>query len=199
MTGPLAPRPAARLTVLVAGTALTALLAVPALGDDREEALGSLPESAWSQSITPLDDGITPLAENITALGENIIPLDTRTTEGEETVISLASDILFDFGEAQIDAAAEEKITELVADVPDGAIVQVHGHTDSISGRDFNQQLSEERAARVADVVAQARPDLELQVEGFGMDEPVEPNEIDGEDNPEGRALNRRVEIRYDG
>jgi len=37
---------------------------------------------------------------------------------------------------------------------------------------------------------AESGPDLELQVKGFGETEQVEPNETNGEDNPEGRALN---------
>ena len=86
-----------------------------------------------------------------------------------------------------------------MAEVPQGAAVQVHGHTDSISDRAFNQTLSEQRAQTVAGAITQHRPDLQLEVAGFGMDQPVEPNEVNGEDNPEGRALNRRVEIRFSG
>lgn len=37
-----------------------------------------------------------------------------------------------------------------------------------------------------------------FEVGGFGSAEPVAPNDNDdGSDNPEGRALNRRVEITY--
>jgi outer membrane protein OmpA-like peptidoglycan-associated protein len=37
-----------------------------------------------------------------------------------------------------------------------------------------------------------------FDVSGKGESEPVAPNENDdGSDNPDGRALNRRVEIRY--
>lgn len=161
--------------------------------------LDDLSDSALRSSITSLDPRISPLDPRIQHLEPRITPLDTRTTEGEETVISLASDILFEFGESDVDARAEAKVVELVQDVPDGATVQVHGHTDSISGKELNQQLSEDRAATIAAIIEEARPDLQLEVEGFGMDRPVEPNEVDGEDNPEGRALNRRVEIRYDG
>lgn len=175
------------------------LAATPALADDPADAVDALPDSAWAQSITPLSENVTVLDENVTVLSENIVPLDTRTTEGAETVISLSSDILFEFGESTIDDRAEDTIAELVADVPDGATVQVHGHTDSIGPEDFNQTLSEDRAATVADVIERARPELELEVEGFGMHEPVEPNEVNGEDSPEGRALNRRVEIRFAG
>lgn len=165
-------------TVLVALSSLA--LAAPAVAVDEE-------------------DRITPLEKNITQLEENITPLEQELTDGEQTVISLSSDILFEFGESTITDTAEQKIADLVDDVPDGATVQVHGHTDSIGEEDFNQKLSEDRAETVADVISEARSDLDLEVEGFGLHEPVEPNEIGGEDNPEGRAKNRRVEIRYEG
>lgn len=185
-----------------ASAALVSLvLTVPAVAstDGPRDAVDALPESAWGASITALDDGITALDRRVTVLDPRTTAFESRTTEGEETVITLASDILFAFGEATIGPSAEAKILELVAEVPDGATVQVHGHTDSVSGREFNQTLSEKRAETVAEIVREDRPDLELEVEGFGLDRPVEPNEVNGEDNPEGRALNRRVEIRYHG
>lgn len=55
------------------------------------------------------------------------------------------------------------------------------------------------RAQAVADAVAAARPDLVLEVAGRGEAEPAAPNEQGGEDNPEGREQNRRVELRYTG
>lgn len=186
--------PAAAALVSLALTAPAA-----ATTDGPEDVVDALPDSAWPASITALDDGITALDRRVTELDPRITPFESQTTEGAETVITLASDILFAFGEDTIGPAAETKIQELVADVPGGATVQVHGHTDSISGRGFNQTLSEERAETVAEVIREDRPDLDLDVEGFGMDDPEEPNELNGEDNPEGRALNRRVEIRYDG
>jgi len=178
----------------------TALLAVPsvATADDPQDIVDRLPESAYAASITPLDDGITALENNVTALQRNIVEMDRQTTAGEETVISLASDILFDSDEATVPEQASTKVGDLVAGIPDGAAVDVHGHTDSIDTDEYNQDLSERRAEAVADILEEVRPDLELQIEGFGEREPVEPNEVDGEDNPEGRALNRRVEIRYE-
>ena len=40
--------------------------------------------------------------------------------------------------------------------------------------------------------------DLEVTAKGFGESEPVESDEKNGKDDPEGRAKNRRVEIRYE-
>ncbi|WP_022925225.1 OmpA family protein [Serinicoccus marinus] len=160
-------------------------------GDSVEDALRWVTPDVLAASVTSLDPQVVQLVEEIT-------PVETRSTEGEETVISLASDVLFEFGEADVTGAAEDKITELVADVPDGATVQVHGHTDSIGTSEDNQELSEERADTVAQIIGRSRPDLQLEVEGFGEDEPVAPNEEGGEDDPEGRALNRRVEVRFE-
>lgn len=181
--------------------ALLLALPVPAVAtvEDRDAVIASFPDSAYAQSTHPLDVNVHELDRNVHELAENISPFESTTTEGQETVVSLSSDILFAFGDAEIGPAAEDKIRELVADIPDGATVQVHGHTDSISGREFNQTLSEERAETVAEIIRTDRPDLDLEVEGFGMDQPVAPNEKNGEDDPEGRALNRRVEIRYEG
>jgi outer membrane protein OmpA-like peptidoglycan-associated protein len=51
----------------------------------------------------------------------------------------------------------------------------------------------------VASVVAKTRPDVKLSVQGFGESRPVAANDTGGKDNPEGRAQNRRVELRYQG
>lgn len=186
-----------------AAAALAALLALPAPAvaseEDRETAIASLPGSAYAESIHQLDPNVHQLDANVHQLDANISPMESTTTQGEETVITLASDILFAFDEATVEGAAADKITELLAAVPDGATVEIGGHTDAISDDTYNQELSEKRAQAVADLLAQARPDLELEVAGYGESRPVADNEKNGEDDPEGRALNRRVEIRYEG
>lgn len=179
------------LTAAMIVGALALALAVPAEAHERDDTIGALSESAYAASIVPLDPRITVLDRTISQV-ERTVP------EGDTMVVVLSSDILFEFGKAEISAAAETKIQELVADIPAGGTVRVHGHTDSIGEDDRNQQLSQDRAATVAQVAEKARPDLSFDVEGFGETDPVEPNEEGGDDNPEGRALNRRVEIRYD-
>lgn len=44
-------------------------------------------------------------------------------------------------------------------------------------------------------MLRETRADLQLTVTGHGSRHPVAENQVDGEDNPAGRALNRRVEI----
>ena len=142
---------------------------------------------------------IVDLDPSIVALESSIEPLETTSTEGAEKVVTLNSDILFAFDKAVITPAAVAKIGELVKPLPKGAKVSVGGHTDSLGTAARNATLSQQRAQAVADVVKKARPDLVLTVKGFGSSQPVEPNEEGGKDNPDGRAKNRRVELRYTG
>lgn len=188
------------LAATVTGAALVAGLLVPgATGDERSELLRGLPASAWPDSITALDDQVSRLDPQLKQLDRRVVEVDRRLVEGEETVVALTSDVLFAFDRAELPPAAQTRIEELLADVPEGRALQVHGHTDSLAEDAYNQDLSERRARAVAEVVRAVRPDLELEVAGFGESDPVAPNQTAGQDDPEGRALNRRVELRYAG
>lgn len=117
----------------------------------------------------------------------------------EDNVIVLETDILFEPNSWELPDSASEAIDELVADVPDGAVAEVTGHTDSRAvpeSFDFdNQTLSEHRADAVAEVLETERPDFDLTVEGLGDSEPAE---TENPDEPGTFAANRRVEIRYE-
>lgn len=187
-----------------AGLLLGCVVALPssaqAAGEqDREAALAGLTAQDYQESVVPLTTNIIQLSPNIIAFDRNITPFETTAAEGESTTITLSSDILFAFDEATVSEEAAERIVELLAKVPEGASVEVGGHTDSVSDESYNRELSQRRAQAVADVLAEARPDLTLEVEGFGESQPVADNTSDGKDNPAGRALNRRVEVRYQG
>lgn len=128
----------------------------------------------------------------------HVSPMESERVEGDEKVVSLSADVLFPFGSAEVPPRAAERIAELVGTIPPGAEVAVEGHTDSIGSPESNLRLSQERAEAVAAVIADSRDDLLLEVTGFGETRPVAPNEAGGEDNPQGRSMNRRVEIRYE-
>ena len=153
------------------------------------------------QEYTPeqLKASILPLERGVIALEGAIEPLETREKEGSEIAVKLKSDLLFDYAEYTLSDAAVARIAELVDEIPGGVAVSIAGHTDSRGDSASNLTLSRQRAQTVADAVAAARRDLKLTVEGFGEDRPVAQNESGGQDNPEGRAQNRRVEIRYTG
>ncbi len=122
--------------------------------------------------------------------------------DGEQSTTYFAdADVLFDFGSAELQPAADEALTEVAASLnerhPSGPIL-IGGHTDSVGDEAANQALSEARAEAVADwLVGNGGVEAaRLEVEGYGETIPIAPNETaSGEDDPEGRRLNRRVVI----
>lgn len=69
--------------------------------------------------------------------------------------------------------------------------VSVEGHTDSTGNAAYNQKLSQRRAASVRDHLVKAGVDADrLDTAGYGAARPVASN-----DNPDGRRMNRRVEL----
>lgn len=142
-------------------------------------------QPAWAN-----DGDITPLDINIT-------PLETKEKDGNEDVVTLSSDILFDIDKHELSDNAKKKIGALVKDVPKNAKISVGGHTDNVKSKVGNKKLSELRAKSVADAVKAARKDLKVDAKGFADSKPVADNGSDAKPNLEGRAQNRRVEIRY--
>lgn len=143
--------------------------------------------------IVPLDDGIRPLVPSIEEVGTGV-----RRTEGiEELLVTLDADVFFAFDSAEVLPDALETLERVAGELT--GTVSVVGHTDSIGSDAFNDDLSLRRARAVVAVLAErVGPDVTLVPEGRGEREPVAPNTTDdGEDYPEGRAVNRRVELRY--
>jgi len=79
----------------------------------------------------------------------------------------------------------------LVLDEYDRTLVVVAGHTDSDGSESYNQTLSEQRASAVSSYLQnQGINPIRLEPAGFGETQPVATNST-----PEGKQLNRRVEI----
>lgn len=126
----------------------------------------------------------------------SVSTLATTEQSAGSTTITLATDILFRPDLWDVPGNAREQIVDLVAQIPSGANVSVAGHTDSVVGAVDNQELSQHRADAVAAVIAAARPDLVLDVQGYG---PTRPAVAEDPANPATYAANRRVEIVYQG
>jgi hypothetical protein len=84
-----------------------------------------------------------------------------------------------------------KQVAALVKASPEASLT-IEGHTDSIGGPDYNQKLSERRAAAVRDALVSRYgiPAARLAARGYGLTRPVESN-----DTVQGRAHNRRVEL----
>ncbi len=157
---------------------------------------GAVVAAAMPVIITPQAALNFARAQSIAALQRDLGA--TQTPEG--TAVSLSGDVLFDFDRDQLRPDAQRSLAELAILIarthPRG--LQIVGYTDSIGLPDYNRNLSDRRARNVADWLTDyARITVgELDVEGRGASNPVDPNTLpDGRDNPAGRQKNRRVEV----
>ena len=90
--------------------------------------------------------------------------------------ITVAADALFDFNKSVLRPEGKAKIDEVVAKSGrlNLEVVIVVGHTDRIGGKEFNQKLSERRAAAVKDyMVSKGIPANRVYTEGKGLTQPV--------------------------
>jgi outer membrane protein OmpA-like peptidoglycan-associated protein len=120
---------------------------------------------------------------------------------GCERRLSVVGDALFDFDRANLRPDAEETLMAAAAQIRQGGKpVQVEGHTDSMGGDAYNMRLSEARATTVRDWMAGQRLiPAETPIKGYGKTKPAVPNiTAGGQDDPEGRQKNRRVEVVLD-
>lgn len=148
--------------------------------------------------VPPVFDAPGQLERIRTALAEDIdagnLTVDLR---GNFIAVTANNLVLFDTGSADI---REDfvPIAGRIAEVLDEETgdIRIVGHTDNVpmSGRGRfrnNQELSVARAESVAGVIRSALADADrVEVLGRGPDDPVA-----GNDTPEGRARNRRVEV----
>jgi outer membrane protein OmpA-like peptidoglycan-associated protein len=124
----------------------------------------------------------------------NVI-LETRDTA--RGLIVNMSDVLFDTGKHSLRPGAREKLARVAGIISayPGLRLEVEGHTDSVGGDDYNQQLSEQRASSVRDYLTQAGiPMNSVTAKGFGKTLPVASNGTTA-----GRQQNRRVELVVSG
>ncbi|HUO59984.1 MAG TPA: OmpA family protein [Candidatus Acidoferrales bacterium] len=121
--------------------------------------------------------------------------LQTRDTA--RGLIVNMNDVLFDFGKATLRPGARlrlAKVAGIIQAYPDLKL-QVEGHTDSVGSDQYNQELSERRAAAVRDFLVQEGVPLNnVSAQGYGKKDPVATNET-----AEGRQANRRVDLVVSG
>jgi outer membrane protein OmpA-like peptidoglycan-associated protein len=121
--------------------------------------------------------------------------LETRDTD-RGLVVNMP-DVLFDSGQYTLKPAARERlarISGIVLAYPD-LQMEVEGHTDSIGSDEYNQRLSEKRAATVRDYLVDSGVSINSVIaRGLGKTQPVADNSTAA-----GRKLNRRVEMIVSG
>jgi OOP family OmpA-OmpF porin len=111
--------------------------------------------------------------------------------------ITFGSDELFDFDRAELKAPARAKLDELAVKMQGAQITAIHviGYTDGIGTDAYNDKLSERRANSVRDyLVSKGVNPNQIDTEGRGKRNPVASNAT-----KEGRAQNRRVDVKVEG
>src|SRR3984957_4611865 len=121
--------------------------------------------------------------------------LQTRDT-ARGLIVSMP-DVLFDFNKYTLKPEARERlarISGIVVAYPD-LHLNIEGYTDSIGSDEYNQTLSEKRAATVRDyLVTSGVSTNNVVAHGFGKADPVADNSTAA-----GRKLNRRVDMVVSG
>ncbi|HEY8351390.1 MAG TPA: OmpA family protein [Sphingomonadales bacterium] len=115
------------------------------------------------------------------------------TRDGNNIILNMPGNITFDTDSPVIRADFDEvlKSVALVLKEYNKTYVDVIGHTDSTGSLAHNQRLSEQRAESVANaLVARGVIRERIMTRGMGPNYPIADNAT-----PQGRALNRRVEI----
>ncbi|MFN8298746.1 MAG: OmpA family protein [Chitinophagales bacterium] len=109
--------------------------------------------------------------------------------------------VYFAFDKSNVIEFYQKQIDSVVAvlNANPGYSVEVQGHTDSKGTDEYNDKLSLRRANEVKTFLIKKKgiAEARVTVKTFGEKVPAQPNDLpNGEDDPEGRAHNRRVEFK---
>jgi outer membrane protein OmpA-like peptidoglycan-associated protein len=157
--------------------------------DDGDGVLNSKDKCPDTPKGTPVDATGCPI---VTPAPE---PVATPVVLPKEETITIR-DVHFEFNKATLTPGDKQQLDMVATKLKtEASNVQLHvsGHTDSVGSDAYNQKLSQRRAQSVTDYLVSAgipRASF-VSVEGDGEARPVADNKT-----ADGRALNRRVEIK---
>jgi outer membrane protein OmpA-like peptidoglycan-associated protein len=121
------------------------------------------------------------------------IPGATVERVGEGITVTFASGLLYDFDSDVVRPDAQTNLRSLATSLNQypGSDILIVGHTDQVGSDDYNQALSERRAAAAANnLVSQGVGRSRVATRGVGESEPAAPNDTEA-----GRQQNRRVAV----
>ena len=122
------------------------------------------------------------------------VPIETFLERAVPGEILILRKIFFATNSTEIRAESFPELNRFAAAMRNSpnTRIEVSGHTDVIGTRAHNQWLSEARAKAVRDyLISQGIPAYRMRYVGYNFTKPIATNET-----PEGRAQNRRVEIK---
>ncbi len=116
------------------------------------------------------------------------------TRDGDNLILNMPSNVTFAVDSSAIQPAFQTTLGEVANTLSqyEKSYVDILGHTDSTGSDAYNQALSERRAEAVANFLANSGVQrARLATKGYGESQPIASNATE-----EGRAANRRVEIK---
>ena len=119
--------------------------------------------------------------------------VDVTRTADNELNVTVKNDVLFDYNSAGLRSASRQSLREManVFEQYPNTTIAVLGFTDSTGSAPYNERLSERRADSVAGYIESLGvPGARIDTIGYGESRPRATN-----NTPNGRQLNRRVEI----
>jgi outer membrane protein OmpA-like peptidoglycan-associated protein len=114
--------------------------------------------------------------------------------QGDDLLLNIPSGINFAYNSAVVQPQFQRTLDQVAGVLGEynRTYIDVYGHTDSTGSDAYNQTLSEQRARSVADYLSgRGVQEVRIGTRGFGETQPIDSNETD-----QGRAANRRVEIK---
>lgn len=153
---------------------------------------------------------ITYNAEGFLFKSENVIIPKNSAYQSIKKVIKLApikanesivlNNVFFDYESFDLTKDSRSELTKLfnlLSNNP-SVKVEIQGHTDSKGLKSFNKKLSQKRAESVRNyLLKKGISKVRVTAVGYGENQPIAKNtNPDGSDNEEGRALNRRIELK---
>jgi len=134
-----------------------------------------------------MDRQETKMREELEGTGVSV------TRQGDNLVLNMPGDVTFEVNQSDIKPHFYDVLNSVVLVLKEFQKTSIHviGYTDSTGSFEYNMKLSERRAESVAAYFrAQGILPVRILTQGRGLQDPIASN-----DTPEGRALNRRVEL----
>lgn len=129
------------------------------------------------------------------ALRQDLAGTDVEVQrQGDEVILVMPANVTFAVDSADILPGFRPSLANVAQTLRQNrqSTIQVHGHTDATGDSGYNQDLSERRARAVVEFFkAQGIMPERLYWQGHGETQPIATNAT-----PQGRQMNRRVELR---
>ncbi|MEO0440127.1 MAG: OmpA family protein [Pseudomonadota bacterium] len=116
------------------------------------------------------------------------------TRDGDNLIVNMPSNVTFPVNSSAIQPEFRDTLLSVANTLSEyeKSYIDVYGHTDSTGTDEYNQSLSERRADSVANFLANSGVQrARVETRGYGESQPIASNSTE-----EGRATNRRVELK---